>query len=56
MMRPPCTIAMSSLMVNALFMSCVTTMLVMFSLRCSPMIRWLTRAVLIGSRPVVGSS
>ena len=37
--RPLCTIAMRSLMVNALFMSCVTTMLVMLSRSCRPVIR-----------------
>ena len=56
MMRPPYTIAILWLISNALLMSCVTTMLVMLSFSCRPLIRWLTRAVLIGSRPVVGSS
>ena len=37
-------------------MSWVTTMLVTLSAALSPLIRWLMRAVLMGSRPVVGSS
>ncbi len=41
---------------KALAMSCVTTMVVMLRLRFKPVMRWLMRVVLMGSRPVVGSS
>ena len=53
---PRLSMAMRSATLKALGMSWVTTMLVTPSSRCSLMIRSLMASLVMGSRPVVGSS